>query len=140
MLANKDFIKILTEKLYNWTGQRWIISLNKKIGEKTIFEKKNESKINWNNDAKNINAKIKGLYPSPGAWFEYKNERYKILESEILNESGIPGQVLDDFLTIACNRNSIRIKTLQRQGKKPQATKDFLLGNRISKGTILNCD
>ena len=101
---------------------------------------KNESKINWNNDAKNINAKIKGLYPSPGAWFEYKNERYKILESEILNESGIPGQVLDDFLTIACNRNSIRIKTLQRQGKKPQATKDFLLGNRIRKGTILNCD
>ena len=101
---------------------------------------KNETKINWNNDAKNINAKIKGLYPSPGAWFEYKNERYKILESEILNEGGIPGQVLDDFLTIACNRNSIRIKTLQRQGKKPQATKDFLLGNRIRKGTILNCD
>ena len=101
---------------------------------------KNESKINWNNDAKNIDAKIKGLYPSPGAWFEHKNERYKILESEILYESGIPGHVLDDLLTIACNRNSIRIKTLQRQGKKPQATKDFLLGNRISKGTILNCD
>ena len=37
---NKSFIKILTEKLYSWTGERWIISLNKKIGEKTIFEKK----------------------------------------------------------------------------------------------------
>ena len=37
---NKNFIKILTEKLYDWTGERWIISLNKKIGEKTIFEKK----------------------------------------------------------------------------------------------------
>ena len=101
---------------------------------------KNESKINWNNDAKNIDAKIKGLYPSPGAWFKHKNERYKILESEVLYESGIPGHVLDELLTIACKRNSIRIKTLQRQGKKPQATKDFLLGNRIRKGTILNCD
>ena len=57
---NKNFIKILTEKLYNWTGERWIISLNKKIGEKTIYEKENESKINQINDAKN-NKKIKLL-------------------------------------------------------------------------------
>lgn len=101
---------------------------------------KKEAKINWKKDAKNIYAKIKGLYPSPGAWFEYKNERYKILESEILDVGGKPGQVLDNFLTVACNKNSIRIKILQRQGKKPQATKDFLLGNMIKKGTILNCD
>ena len=57
---NKNFIKILTEKLYSWTGERWIISLNKKIGEKTIFEKKNESKNNQINDAKS-NEKIKIL-------------------------------------------------------------------------------
>ena len=57
---NKNFIKILTEKLYSWTGERWIISLNKKIGEKTIFEKKNESKINQINEAKK-NEKIKVL-------------------------------------------------------------------------------
>ena len=50
----------MTEKLYNWTGQRWIISLNKKIGEKTIFEKKNESKNNQINEAKK-NEKIKIL-------------------------------------------------------------------------------
>ena len=57
---NKNFIKILTEKLYNWTGERWIISLNKKIGDKTIYEKQNESKNNQINDAKN-NKKIKLL-------------------------------------------------------------------------------
>ena len=57
---NKNFIKILTEKLYNWTGERWIISLNKKIGEKTIFEKKNETKNIQINEAKK-NEKIKML-------------------------------------------------------------------------------
>jgi len=57
---NKSFIKILTEKLYSWTGERWIISLNKKIGEKTIFEKKNDTKINQINEAKK-NDKIKKL-------------------------------------------------------------------------------
>ena len=49
---NKNFIKILTEKLYSWTGERWIISLNKKIGDKTLFEKKNESKNNQIIEAK----------------------------------------------------------------------------------------
>ncbi len=57
---NKNFIKILTEKLYSWTGERWIISLNKKLGEKTIFEKKKETKNNKINDAKK-NEKIKML-------------------------------------------------------------------------------
>ena len=57
---NKNFIKILTEKLYSWTGERWIISLNKKIGEKTIFEKKIETKNNQIYEAKK-NEKIKKL-------------------------------------------------------------------------------
>ncbi len=57
---NKNFIKILTEKLHTWTGDRWIISLNKKIGAKTIFEKQNEKKKDEITEAKN-NEKIKAL-------------------------------------------------------------------------------
>jgi len=37
---NKNFIKNLTEKLLKWTKYRWIISLTKKDGEKTSYEKK----------------------------------------------------------------------------------------------------
>ena len=37
---NKNFIKVLTEKLLSWTGKRWVISLSKINGEKTIYEKK----------------------------------------------------------------------------------------------------
>ena len=40
---DKDFIKELSTKLYQWTKQRWIISLSKKVGLKT---KKQEEKIN----------------------------------------------------------------------------------------------
>ena len=57
---NKNFIKILTEKLYSWTGERWIISLNKKIGNKTLFEQKSESRNNRITEAKK-NDKIKKL-------------------------------------------------------------------------------
>ena len=36
---NKNFIKLLSEKLRKWTGERWIISLSKDEGQKTIYEK-----------------------------------------------------------------------------------------------------
>ena len=40
---NKDFIKELSNKLYEWTYKRWIISLSKKEG---LISKKQEEKIN----------------------------------------------------------------------------------------------
>ena len=36
---NKNFIRNLSEKLYKWTGKRWIITIAKKLGDKTISEK-----------------------------------------------------------------------------------------------------
>ena len=40
---DKDFIKDLSNKLYNWTNKRWIISLSKKDG---AISKKQEEQIN----------------------------------------------------------------------------------------------
>ena len=40
---DKDFIKELSAKLYEWTDKRWIISLSKEIG---LMSKKQEEKMN----------------------------------------------------------------------------------------------
>ena len=48
---------------------------------------KAEGEINWNDNAKNINGKINGLYPVPGAFFIYQGERYKISKAQIGNLS-----------------------------------------------------
>jgi len=98
---------------------------------------KNETKINWNKDANKVLAHIHSLSPSPGAWFEIDKERFKVLRVKISSENGQPGYVLDENLTIGCGLNSIQIIELQRQGKNRQTTKEFLLGKKISKGTIL---
>ena len=44
---NKDFIKNLTEKLLEWTGERWIISLSKNSEAKSVYEKNIEAKNNF---------------------------------------------------------------------------------------------
>ncbi len=97
-----------------------------------------EGEINWNDNAKNIKGKINGLYPAPGAFFIYKGERYKILKAEVGNGIGKPGEVISDYLEIACGeKQSIKIKEIQRQGKKTQNTGEFMLGSQIKKGIII---
>jgi len=99
---------------------------------------KNETKINWHLDASKVLAHIHGLSPSPGAWFEYEKERFKILKAKINPMNGKSGFVLDKNLTIACKSSSIQVLELQRQGKNKQTAKEFLLGKKISISTTLN--
>ena len=99
---------------------------------------KNEGKINWKDKASKIIGKINGLFPTPGAFFNFNGERYKILKAEIGNGIGKAGEVLSDKLEIACNNNeSIKILEIQRQGKKPQKIGEFMLGSQIKKGSVI---
>ena len=100
--------------------------------------KKLEGQINWKEDAKIIIGKINGLYPVPGAYFMFNGERYKILKAEIGQAQGKPGEVLSEHLEISCgDKKSIKIKEIQRQGKKPQSIGEFVLGTQIKKGSFL---
>ena len=100
--------------------------------------KKAEGEINWNDSAQKIIGKINGLYPVPGTFFIHKGERYKILKGEIANGIGKPGEIVSDYLEVACGNNqSIKIKEIQRQGKKPQNIGEFKLGSQIKKGAVI---
>ena len=99
---------------------------------------KAEGEINWNDDAKIIIGKINGLHPVPGAFFIFKGERYKILKAEIGNGIGKPGEVVSDYLEVICgDKKSIKIKEIQRQGKKPQNISEFMLGSQIKQGVFI---
>ena len=99
---------------------------------------KEESQIDWNEDASKIIGKINGLFPSPGASFSFNGERYKILKAEIGNGIGQVGEIISNQLEVACNNNqSIKILEIQRQGKRPQKISEFMLGSQIKKGSKL---
>ena len=99
---------------------------------------KNEGKINWNDQASKIIGKINGLYPFPGAFFNFEGERYKILKAKIADGLGKAGEVLSDHLEVACaNNKSIKILEIQRQGKKAQKIEEFKLGSQIKKGSVI---
>ena len=99
--------------------------------------KKEEGRIDWNDQAEKIIGKINGLYPTPGAWFYFEGSRYKILRASMSKNSATPGTVIDDDIEVSCGTNSIKILEIQREGKKIQNIKDFILGTKIKQGVNL---
>jgi methionyl-tRNA formyltransferase len=102
---------------------------------------KAEARINWAKPAADVHNLIRALAPFPGAFFETDLgkgiERIKVLRANAVNESGEPGRILDEGLTIACGEAAIRITDVQRSGKAPMQAADFLRGARLAPGTLL---
>lgn len=98
---------------------------------------KAETRVDFAASAQKVERQIRAFNPAPGAWFEFGNERYRILVAEIAAVDGPAGQVLDDRLTIACGNGAIRPTLIQRAGKPAMPTAELLRGKPIPKGALL---
>jgi len=150
-ILNNENAEIISNKLSLLAAGKILDNIDDILDDKIEFKEQNhadatyankinksEGKINWNNKVENIIGKINGLYPSPGAWFIYKGERYKILKAEISEKKGKAGIVLDKYCGVACNNKSIKILEIQREGKRPQKINEFMIGSQIKVGSNLN--
>jgi len=151
-IKHNDNNETMSEKLSLLAAEKILDNIDDILEDKIEFKEQNhdeatyapkitkmEGKINWNESAENIVGKIKGLYPSPGAWFIYRGERYKILKAEIGSSSERIGEVTNDYLEITCNnKKTIKVLEIQRQGKRPQNIGEFILGSKIKKGFNMN--
>lgn len=99
--------------------------------------KKQEALINWQKPAKEIDRQVRAFNPYPGAFFLLDGVRARVLEGEVKDRNGAPGEVLDETLLIACGQGSYQITRLQKEGKKPMAAPDFLRGQAVLEGTKL---
>jgi methionyl-tRNA formyltransferase len=97
-----------------------------------------EGKIDWKENAKTIIGKINGLYPYPGAFFSFNGERYKILKAEKSNSMGRAGSIVSENFEVCCGEGSIKVLSIQREGKRVQQINEFLLGTQIKKGTNIS--
>ena len=141
----------ISEKLSNLAAEKILDIIDDVLEDKAKFIEqdhskatyakkiyKEEGKIDWNEEPSKIIGKINGLFPSPGAYFNFNGERYKILKAEVGSGIGKVGEVISERLEIACNNNqSIKILEIQRQGKKVQKISEFILGSQIKKGSII---
>ncbi len=98
---------------------------------------KAEARIDFSQSAEQVERQIRTFNPVPGAFFEFQGERFRIHAADVTSESGAPGMVIDDALTIACGSGAIRPTLVQRAGKGAMPPADLLRGFAIPRGTAL---
>tara|TARA_Y100000389_G_scaffold91131_1_gene87740 strand:- start:95 stop:1027 length:933 start_codon:yes stop_codon:yes gene_type:complete len=151
-IKSNDNSEAIAEKLSILAAEKILDNIDEILEGKIEFKEQSHSKatyaekiekiegqIKWSETAESIIGKINGLYPSPGAFFIYNGERYKILKANLAQGNGKIGEVIDNYLEISCgNKKSIKVLEIQRQGKRPQNIGEFMLGSQIKKGSNLN--
>lgn len=103
---------------------------------------KEETKLDFTQPAEVLERKIRAFNPFPATYFEYKDERFKVLEAEVLDDNAgmAPGSLVpnDTGLLIECNPGMLLVTKIQRQGKKAMPTEELLRGFEFEPGVIVN--
>ncbi len=102
---------------------------------------KAEARVNFGQNAEQVERQVRAFAPAPGAFFELEGERFRVLSAVIVRRSDQTkddaGLTLDDTLTIACGQDAIRPALIQRAGRPVMETAAFLRGRAIPMGTQL---
>lgn len=108
---------------------------------------KEEAKINWDKNAKEIQRQVNAFYPRSPAYCFYNNQRLRIIQTSaqtesLTNKAGTIIQIDQEGIKVACKNSSLIIKKIQLPGKAEISIKDFLNGRRdyFSKGKIFCSD
>lgn len=101
--------------------------------------KKEMARIDWKKSAVEIKNQIRAFNPAPVAYTTLNGEPFKIYQAEISDFCGNAGEIIssDKELIIGCGKGALSLKKVQKSGGKPLLISDFLRGNKLDVGTIL---
>ena len=134
----RDELAVLGARLIVETLAAQKISCTEQTANGVSYAKKidkAEAHIDFARTAIEVRNHIHGLSPFPGAWTQIAGSRVKILNCTLSDQSGDAGVVLDNHLTVACGNGSLRLVTLQREGKGAMDAATFLRGFPVPAGT-----
>ena len=101
-----------------------------------------DGRIRWENDYRNIVSLIRGLSPTPCAYTLFAGKQLKVFlaGAETGSVTEEPGTVVAETaagLRVAAGNGYVLLQELQLEGKKRMAVRDFLRGFRIAPGQVL---
>lgn len=147
-ITDEDNTETLSKKL-SLIGAELLVETIDKMRKKLIIPipqtgdityapllKKEDGKINWNNPAKKIFDLVRGTYPWPCAYSFLKNERVKIIKTEVLEGNAAPGLIIraKNELIVGTQEGLLRILLIQPEGKKIMTAQEFISGRKINEG------
>jgi len=97
---------------------------------------KSEAKLDFTLPAEEAERRVRAFNPAPGAWFEYRGERIRVLAADVAPEDGAPGRV-GAGLAIGCGRGTLLPRLVQRAGRAAMSPDELLRGFPIPPGILL---
>ena len=130
-ILGRDLLMDTLPSIINSTNER----IKQKEEDVTIIKllNKEELLIDFNNDFVSVFNKIRSLDSVPGAYTFLNNKKYKLydvrLGKNVIDEIG---KVVDikDYLEIACKNGTIKVYSIQEEGKKKMNIKDYFNGHK----------
>jgi methionyl-tRNA formyltransferase len=104
---------------------------------------KEEMRLNWRQDARQIVNQIRAFDPAPGARCQYQGKRLKCFAACLLAWKGpgrageIVGASSDGLVVLGGDGQALGIGSLQLDGHRRLAAHEFILGHQMPRGTCL---
>ena len=132
----------LTPRVQNEAEATYAGRLSKAIG-----------RIDWQEDARVIERKVRGLNSWPSAYTTYHGKQMKIWSAAVADtdegdrmaqtdgkEAYLPGTITDvakDCFTVRTGNGDLIVREVQLEGKKRMSVRDFLLGYAVTVGEMI---
>ena len=99
-----------------------------------------DARVSFADPASAVDRQIRSVTPEPGAWAEFRGERFKLGPVTVLDEPGPPpGEIVVERkrVLVGTATKPLRLGDVQAPGKKRMAATDWARGTRIDQGERL---
>lgn len=106
--------------------------------------KKDDGRIEWNDNAEYIARLVRAMHPWPTAYTFYAGRRLIVLRARTCagdSRGHKPGTIVSiDPLRVGCGHGTLEIDQVKVQGKGEQAAREFVSGYRVAAGSCFTGD
>ena len=151
-IDNEDNFETLHDKLSNIGAQAVLETVNiMESGNYQLEEQDNSQaspapkitpetgKIDWAKPANKIHNLVRGLSPTPCAYFFHDNRKIKVYKTRVVEkENTIAGKIIETKknLFVECASNELEILELQLEGRKRMSIEEFLRGYKFNENEL----
>ena len=121
---DKDFVKDLSSKLYEWTSKRWIITFSKSKGDMTVKEKQKNKRDELINEVKSLDIYKKVMEKFPDA---------ELIDVKVNEKKRIK---MTDFTKILDKAKELEAKMKESQEKIKEIRAEGVSGSNSVKVTL----
>lgn len=100
--------------------------------------RKEDGQLDFRRPAVELERRLRAFTPWPGAWTTLEGQLFKVHGAAVAGGQGEPGTILSagpDGIEVACGAGSLRLTSVQPEGKRVMTAQEYLAGRKLAVGS-----